>query len=117
MITHILEKKSLIWDQYSKMSRSNPVDMFGEFDTGSNNSNSSSSDDESNTYNRQITWGSAAWQEVPNGIPTECYCGQPAIIKTYMHNAQNGRRYYSCAGPMDVRATATFNFILNCCSS
>lgn len=82
------------------MGKWDKVSIFGEFDTGSNNSNSSSSDDEFNIFDRPVTW-----QPVEKGIPSICYCGAPVVLKTQTIGLESGRRLYSCQGNMDVRNT------------
>ncbi|VVA91801.1 unnamed protein product [Arabis nemorensis] len=85
-------------------------DIFGEFDTGSNNSNSSDSDDEivlpTYDYMADITLTrfaptSLTWEPSPIGIPTICYCRKPALLKTQTIGLLMGTKFYSCAG--DIR--------------
>ncbi|VVB04313.1 unnamed protein product [Arabis nemorensis] len=85
--------------------------MFGEeFDTGSNNSDSSSSDDElilpKYDYMVDITPNRfpptlETWEPSPIGIPTICYCGKPAVLKTQIIGLLIGQKFYSCSG--DIR--------------
>lgn len=79
--------------------------LFGEFDTGSNNSNSSDSDDElKDDYWEEISSPSpVTWEPVPYGIPTTCYCGKPVVLQTQTNGLLTGTKFYSCAGDVSVR--------------
>ncbi|VVB17047.1 unnamed protein product [Arabis nemorensis] len=92
------------------MDRWKHEDIFGEFDTGSNNSNSSNSDDEviipTDDCMADITLIRFAltpvtWEPSPIAIPTICYCGKPALLKTQTIGLLTGTKFYSCAG--DIR--------------
>ncbi|VVB11952.1 unnamed protein product [Arabis nemorensis] len=71
------------------MGRWKHEDIFGEFDTGSNHSNSSFSDDElifpKYDYMADITPTRFApnpvtWEPSPIGFQTRCYCGKPSVF-------------------------------------
>ncbi|VVB12222.1 unnamed protein product [Arabis nemorensis] len=94
--------------------------IYGEFDTGSNNSNSSDSDDEL-ILPKYDNWAEissptrvpptpATWEPLPYGIPTICYCGQPAVLKTQTIGLLTGTKFYSCAGDIRVRTNSTLEF-------
>ncbi|VVB03788.1 unnamed protein product [Arabis nemorensis] len=75
-----------------------------DFDNGSNNNNSSDSDDEiilPEISPPRFPPNPVTWEPSPIGIPTVCYCGKPAVLKTQTIGLETKTKFYSCAS--DIR--------------